>query len=102
MVFFLKYVKKKLQTFSNNNELQTSRCNPNARAGKNYPTMKSNSEFLDKSLIAMKFYNEVAYEQRQKLDKVKNIKGFLKEFYFKKHLKDPKALEYRSLLRDLF
>ena len=65
-----------------------------------YPAMKSISEFLDKSLMlqAMKLYNEVPYEQRQKLDKVKNIKGFLKEFYFK----DPKALEYRDLLRDLF
>ena len=53
-------------------------------------------------LQAMKLYNEVAYEQRQRLDKVKNIKGFLKELYFKKYLKDPNALEYRSLLRDLF
>ena len=33
---------------------------------------------------------------------VKNIKGFLKEFYFKEYLMDPKALEYRDLLRDLF
>ena len=42
--------------------------------------MKNNSEFLDNSLMlqAMKLYNEVPYEQRQKLDKVKNSKGFLK------------------------
>ena len=47
--------------------------------------MKSNSEFLDKSLMlqAMKLYNEFPYEQRQKLDKAKNIKGFLKEFYLR-------------------
>ena len=57
--------------------------------------MISNSEFLNKSLIlqVMKLYNEVPYEQIQRLDKVKNIKGFLKEFYFKEYLKDPKALE---------
>ena len=104
MVFFMKYVRKQLSAFSNNNELQTSNCMQNARTGKIYPAMKSNSEFLDKSLMlqAMKLYNEVPYEQRQKLDKVKNIKGFLKEFYFKEYLKDPKALEYRDLLRDLF
>ena len=92
------------QAFSNNNELQTSNCKQNARTGKIYPAMKSNSEFLDKSLMlqAMKLYNEVPYEQRQKIDKVKNIKRFLKEFYFKEYLKDPKALEYRDLLRDLF
>ena len=54
-------------------------------------------------LQAMKLYNEVPNEQRQKLDEVKNIKGFLKEFFFKEYLKkDPKALEYRDLLRDLF
>ena len=37
--------------------------------------MKNNSEFLDKSsmLQAMKLYNEVPHEQRQKLDKVKNF-----------------------------
>ena len=104
MVFFLKYVRKQLPTFSNNNELQTSNCKQNARTGKIYPAMKSNSDFLDKSLMlqAMKLYNDVPYAQRQKLDKVKNIKGYLKEFYFKEYLKDPKALEYRDLLRDLF
>ena len=100
----MKYVRKQLPAFSNKNELQTSNCKQNARTGKIYPALKSNSEFLDKSLMlqAMKLYNEVPYEQRQKLDKVKNIKGFLKEFYFKEYLKDPKALEYRDLLRDLF
>ena len=46
----------------------------------------------------MKLYNE----QRQKLEKVNNIKGFLNEFFFKEYLKDPNALEYRGLLRDLF
>ena len=104
MVFFLKYVRKQLPAFSNNNVLQTSNCKQNARTGEIYPAMKSNSEFLDKSLMlqAMKLYNEFPYEQRQKLDKVKNIKFFLKEFYFKEYLKDPKALEYRDLLRDLF
>ena len=104
MVFFLKYVRKQLPAFSNNNVLHTSNCKQNARRGKIYPAMKSNSEFLDKSLMlqAMKLYNEFPYEQRQKLDKVKNIKGFLKEFYFKEYLKDPKALEYRDLLRDFF
>ena len=88
---FLKYVKKQLPAFSNNNVLQTSNCNQNARTGKVYPAMKSNSEFLDKSLMlqAIKLYNEFPYEQRQKLDKIKNIKSFLKEFYFKKYLKDP-------------
>ena len=60
MVFFLNYVRKHLPALSNSNELQTSRCNQNARTGKIYPTMKSNSEFLDKSLMlqAMKLYNE--------------------------------------------
>ena len=101
---FMEYVRKQLPAFSNNHELQTSNCKQNARTGKIYPAIKSNLEFLDKSLMlqAMKLYNEVPYEQRQKLDKVKNIKGFLKEFYFKEYLKDPKALEYRDLLRDLF
>ena len=73
---------------------------------KTYPTMKSNSKnhLCCKSLMlqATKLYNEVSYEQRQKLYKVKNIKGFLKEFHFKEYLKDPNALEYRDLLRDLF
>ena len=104
LLFFLKYVRKELPAFSNNKVLQTSNCNQNARTGKIYPAMKSNSEFLDKSLMlqAMKFYNEVQYKQRQKLDKVKNIKGFLKEFYFKEYLKDPKGLEYRDLLGAFF
>ena len=88
MVFFLKYVRKQLPAFSNNNELQTSKCNQNAITGKLYPTMKSNSDFLDKSLIL----------QAMKL----RIKGFLKEFSFKEYLKDPNALEYRDLLRDPF
>ena len=95
----------------NNNQLlvTTMNCklpivNKMREREKIYPAMKSNLEFLDKSLMlqAMKLYNEVPYEQRQKPDKVKNIKGFLKEFYFKEYLKDPKALEYRDLLRDLF
>ena len=104
MVFFLKYVRKNLPVFSNNYVLQTSNCKQNARTGKVYPAMKSNSEFLYKSLMlqATKLYNEFPHERRQKLDKVKNIKGFLKEFYFKEYLKDPKVLEYRDLLRDLF
>ena len=83
MVFFLKYVRKQLPAFSNNNVLQSSDCKQNARLVKKiYPAMKSISEFLDKSLMlqAIKLYNEFPYEQRQKLDKVKNIKGFLKEF----------------------
>ena len=88
MVFFLKYVRKQLPAFSNNNELQTSKCNQNARTGKLYPTMKSNSDFLDKSLIL----------QAMKL----RIKGFLKVFLFKEYLKDPNALEYGNLLRDPF
>ena len=94
MEFFLKYARKQLPVFSNNNELEISKCNQNARAGNNYPTMKINSGILDKSLMlqAIKLYNEVPYEQRQKLNKVRNIKGFLKEFYFKKYLKDPNAL----------
>ena len=33
MVFFLKYVRKQLPAFSNNNELQTSNCKQNARTG---------------------------------------------------------------------
>ena len=76
MVFFLKYVRKQLTAFRNNNVLQTSNCKQNARTGN--PAMKSNSEFLDKSLMlqAMKLYNDFPYEQRQKLDKVQNIKGF--------------------------
>ena len=104
MVFFLKYVRKQLPAFSNNNVLQTSNFKQKARTGKIYPAMKSNSEFLDKSLMlqAIKLYNEFPYGQRQKLDKIKNIKGFLKEFYFKEYLKNPTALEYRDLLRDLF
>ena len=104
MVFFLKYVRKHLPAFSNNNVLQTSNYKQKARTGKIYPAMKSNLEFLDKSFMlqAMKLYNEFPYEQRQKLSKVKKIKGFLKEFYFKEYLKNPKALEYRDLLRDLF
>ena len=104
MVFFLKYVRKQLPALSNNNVLQTSNCKQNARTGKIYPAIKSNSEFLDKSLMlqAMKLYKEFPYEQRQKLDMVKNIKGFLTEFYFKEYMKDPNALEYRDLLRDLF
>ena len=71
IVFFLKYIWKQKPAFSNNNELQTSKCNQNSRTGKVFPTVKSNSEFLDKSLMlqAMKLYNEVSYEQRQKLDK---------------------------------
>ena len=99
MIFSLKYVRKQLPAFSNNNELQPSKCNQNPRTGKIYPTMKRNSEFLDKSLMlqAMKMYNEVPYEQRQKLDMVKNIKGFQKKFYFKEYLRDPNALEYRFI-----
>ena len=95
LVFFSKYVRKELPAFSNNNELQNSNCNQNERTGKIYPAMKSNSEFLDKSLMlqAMKLYNEVPYESRQKLDMVKSMKIFLKEFYFKEYLKVPKALE---------
>ena len=91
MVFFLKNVRKRLQALSSNNVLQTSNCNKNARTGKFYPAVKSNSEFLDKSLMlqAMKLYNEVQYEQRQELDKVENVKGFLKKFYFEEYLKDP-------------
>ena len=79
-VFFLKYIRKQLPAFSNNNELQTSNCNQIARTGKVYPAVKTNSEFLNKSLIlqAMKLYNDVPYELRQKLDKVENIKDFLK------------------------
>ena len=75
MVFFLKYVRKQLPAFSNNNVLQTSNYKQNARTGKIYPAMKSNSEFLDKSLMlqAMILYNEFPYEQRQKLDKVERI-----------------------------
>ena len=46
----------------------------------------------------MKFH----MNEDKKLDKVRNIKGFLKEFYFKEYLKDPKAFEYRDLLRELF
>ena len=71
--FFLKYVRKELPAYSNSNVLQTSNCNQNARTGKIYPATKSNPEFLDKSLMlqAKKLYNEVPYEQRQKLDKVK-------------------------------
>ena len=68
MVFFLKYVRKQLTAFSNNNVLQTSNCNQNARTGKIYLALKINSEFLDKSLMlqAMKLYIDVPYEQRQK------------------------------------
>ena len=104
MVCFLKYVRKQSPAFINNNELQTSKCNQNARAGKVETTMKSNSEFLHKSLMlqAMKMYNEVPYEQKQKLDKIKNIKSFLKEFLFKEYLKKTNALEHRDLLRHLF
>ena len=66
--------------------------------------MKVIPEFLDKSLMlqARNLYKEVSYEQRQKRDKVRNIKCFLKDFYFKENLMDPKALEYRDLMRDLF
>ena len=80
MVFFLKNIRKRLPALSSNNVLQTSNCNQNARTGKIYPAVKSNSEFLDKSLMlqAMKLYNEVQCEQRQELDKVENVKGFLK------------------------
>ena len=79
MVFCLIYVRKQLPVFSNNNERQTSKCNQNARTGKIYPTMKRNSEFLDILMLqAMKLYNEVPYEQRQKLDKIKNVNGYLK------------------------
>ena len=80
-VFFLKYIRKQLPAFSNNNVLQTSNCNQNARTGKVYPALKTNLNFLDKSLIlqAMKLYNDVPYELRQKLDKVENIKDFLKK-----------------------
>ena len=44
--------------------------------------MKSNSEFLDELLMlqAIKLYNETPYEQRQKLDEVKNINGFLMNY----------------------
>ena len=42
-------------------------------------------------LQGMKLYNEVPYEK--KIVIVKNIKGFLKEFFFKEYLKDPIALE---------
>ena len=82
---FVIYVRKEVPAFSNNNVLQTSNCNQNARTGKTYPAMKSNSEIHDKSLMlqAMKLYKEVPYKKRQKLVKVKNIKGFLKQFYFK-------------------
>ena len=70
MVFFLKHVRIQLPAFSNNDELQTSKCNQNARTGKIYPTMRSNSDFLDESLMlqAIKLYNEVRDEQRQKRD----------------------------------
>ena len=109
MVFFSKYNRKQLPAFSNNNKLQTSKCNQNARTEifrlyRIYPTMKSNSEILDKSLMlqAMKLHNEVPHEQRQKLDKFENIKGFLKEFYSKEYLNVPKATKYRDLLKDLF
>ena len=93
MVFFKKYVRKQLPAFSNNNELQTSNCKQNARTGKIYPALKSNSEFLDKSLMlqAMKLYNEVPYEQRQKLDKVKNIKGFFERILFQGISEGPKG-----------
>ena len=78
MGFFLKNDRKHLPAFSNNNELQTSKCNQNARTGKIYPTLKSNSEFLDKTLMlqAMKLYNDVLYKQRQELDKLKTTKVF--------------------------
>ena len=61
MVFFLKNLGKQLPIFSINNELQTSKCNQNARTVKNFPTLKSDSEFFNKSLMlqAMKLYNEV-------------------------------------------
>ena len=64
---FLKYVRKQLPAFSNNNELQTSKCNQSARTGKIYPTMKNNSAFHDKSLMlqAMKLKNEIPYEQKK-------------------------------------
>ena len=65
MVFFSKYVRKELPAFSNNNVLQISNCNQNARTGKKFPAAKSSLKFLDKSLMlqAMKLYNEVPYEQ---------------------------------------
>ena len=76
MIFSLKYVRKQLPAFSNNKELQSSKCNQNPRTGKIYPTMKRKSEFLNKSLMlqAMKMYHEVPYEQRQKLDWLKTSK----------------------------
>ena len=97
MVFGLKYVRKQLSAFINNNELQISKCNQIAR------TVKVYEEFLEKSLMlnAIKLYNEVPNEQRQKLDKVKNPRAFPKTFYFKEYLKYPNALDCRDLSRDL-
>ena len=104
MVFFLKDVTKQLPASSKNNELQISKCNQNARTGKIYPTMKRNSEFIDNSLMlqAIKLYNEVPYEQRQKLDKVKNIKGFLKKTLFQRISEGPKCIGIQRFLEEHF
>ena len=89
----MKYVRKQLPAFSNNNELQTPNCKQNARTGKIYPAKKSNSEFLDKSLMlqAVKLYNEVPYEQRQKLDKVKKNQRFFERILFQGISEGPKG-----------
>ena len=101
---FLKYVRKQLPAFSNNNVLQTSNCKQNARTGKIYPAMKSNSEFLDKSLMlqAMKLYNEFPYEQRKKLDKVKNIKGFFERILFQGISEGPKGIGIQRFVEGPF
>ena len=64
----MKYVRKQLPAFSNNNVLQTSHSNQHAGTGKIHLAMKSNLEFLNKSLMleAMKLYNEVPYGKKTK------------------------------------
>ena len=104
MVVFLKFVNYHLPAFSNNNELQTFKCNQNARTGKICPTMKNNSEFLDKSMMlqAMKLYNEVPYEQRQKLDKVKKHQRFSEIIPFQGISEVPKCIGKHRFVKGPF
>ena len=104
ILFFLKYVRKQLPAFSNDNELQTSKCSQNARTEKNYPTMESISEFLDKSLMLqpIKMYNEVPDEQRHKLDTVKKHQRFSEKILFQGLSDVPQCIGIQRFLEGPF